>query len=100
MRTDAMRAASGPRLAPLCTRTRARAKARKGTVLFRVIWENYPPDMIWYEPKNNVLENEGGAELLAEYEAAAAADAEAEAAEAAAEAELDALEEEEFMPAV
>ena len=39
MRTDAMRAASGPCLA-------ARAKARKGTVLFRVIWENYPPDMI------------------------------------------------------
>ena len=54
----------------------------------------------WYEPKKNVLENEGGAELLAEYEAAAAADAEAEAAEAAAEAELDAMEEEEAMPAV
>ena len=38
--------------------------------------------------------------LLEAYEAAATADAEAEAAEAAAEAELDALDEEEAMPAV
>jgi hypothetical protein len=75
-------------------------KAHKGTMLYRVIWENYPPDMVWYEPKQNVLENEGGDALLAAYEAAAAEEAEAEAAEAAAEAELDELEEQEAMPAI
>jgi len=75
-------------------------RARKGTVLYRVIWQSYPPDMIWFEPKQNVEENDGGAELLVAYEAAATAEAEAEAAEAAAEAELDGLEEVEAMPAV
>ena len=38
--------------------------------------------MVWYEPKENILENEGGAALLEAYEAAAAAYKAAEAAEA------------------
>ena len=54
--------------------------------------------MVWYEPEENF--GTDNAAMLEAYEAAATADAEAEAAEAAAEAELDALEEEEAMPAV
>ena len=75
-------------------------KARKGTVLYRVVWEDFPPDMEWYEPKANIEANDGGAALLEAFAAAAAADEAAEAAEAAAEAELEAIEEEETMPAV
>ena len=63
--TDAMRAASPG--APLGAFVYAdQGKARKGAVLFRVIWENYLPNMICYEPKQSVLANEGGVEVLAE----------------------------------
>ena len=25
-------------------------KARKGMVLYRVVWVGYPPDLVWFEP--------------------------------------------------
>ena len=76
-------------------------KPRKGTVLYRVVWKDvdglcFPPDMIWYEPEDNL-----GSELpaLVEYKAHVAAEAQEAAAERAEEAELAAMEEEEAMPA-
>ena len=72
-------------------------KVRNGTVLYRIIWQGYSPDLVWYEPAANV-----GPGLVTDFEARVAAEAEAEAAEAAAaaeeEAELAAMEEEEAMP--
>ena len=61
-----------------------------GTVLYRVVWKDYPPDMIWYEPACNL-----GSGLVAEFEARVEAEAEAEAAEACEDAELEKLEAEE-----
>ena len=28
-------------------------KAKKGTVLYRIVWKVFPPDMVWYEPAEN-----------------------------------------------
>ena len=53
-------------------------KARKGTVLYRVVWQNYPPDMVWYEPADNLGEG-----WLEEYEAGLEAEAQLDAEEAA-----------------
>ena len=73
-------------------------KVRKGTVLYRIIWQGYSPDLVWYEPGANVCDV-----LIGEFEQRVAAEAEAEAAEAAAaaeeEAELAAMEDDEAMPA-
>ena len=69
-------------------------KAKKGTILYRIVWQDFPPDMIWYEPEENV-----GAGWVKEYEARVAAEAAADEAAAREEDELDELEEEEAMPA-
>eukprot|EP00965_Chrysotila_dentata_P215391 6188751-Pleurochrysis_carterae.AAC.2 len=61
-----------------------------GVVLYRVVWQGYPPDMVWYEPGENV-----GLELLTEFYQSLAAD-EASAWE---DAKLIDLEELERMPA-
>ena len=53
-------------------------RVKVGTVLYRIVWKDYPPDVIWYEPAENL-----GDELLAEYEAALEAEAELDAEEAA-----------------
>ena len=68
-------------------------KAKAGTVLYRIVWQNYPPDMIWYEPAENI-----GTGLREEFEARAAAEAAEDEAAAHEDAELEALEEEEAMP--
>jgi len=72
-------------------------KAKAGTILFRIVWKDYPPDMIWYEPAENV-----GTELREQFEARmaaeTAADAQAVREEAELKAELAALEEAEAMP--
>lgn len=65
-------------------------KAKKGAVLYRVVWHNYPPDMVWYEPAENL-----GDGLLDEYETRAASEAAEDAREAQEEAELAEMEAEE-----
>ena len=70
-------------------------KAKQGTVLYRIVWKDYPPDVVWYEPRENV-----GVELIEQYEARAAAEAAEEEASAQEEAELDELEDEEAMPCI
>jgi hypothetical protein len=56
-------------------------------VLYRVVWKDYPPDIVWYEPASNLGEG-----LVQDYEAAEAAEAAADAAAEQEEAELEALE--------
>ena len=29
-------------------------KAKVGTVLYRVVWKDFPPDLVWYEPEDNL----------------------------------------------
>ena len=53
-------------------------KAKAGTVLYRIVWKDYPPDMLWYEPAENL-----GDGLLEEYEAGLEAEAQLDAEEAA-----------------
>ena len=53
-------------------------KAKVGTVLYRIVWKDYPPDMLWYEPANNL-----GDGWLEEYEAGLEAEAQLDAEEAA-----------------
>ena len=67
--------------------------ATKGTVLYRIVWKDYPPDLVWYEPAGNV-----GGGLVDEYEALVAAEAAEDEADALEDAELALLEEEEDMP--
>ena len=31
-------------------------KAKVGTVLYRVVWKDFPPDLVWYEPEDNLGE--------------------------------------------
>lgn len=75
-------------------------KAAKGTILYRVIWQDkegasYPPDMVWYEPEENLgTENDA----LLEYKRRAAEEAEEEAQAAREEEELEEMEEEEALP--
>lgn len=75
-------------------------KAKKGTVLYRVIWadsegSSYPPDMVWYEPSENIsAENDA----LLEFEQQAVREAEEEAQAAREEEELGAMEEEDALP--
>ena len=76
-------------------------KAKKGTILYRIIWKDadgcsYPPDMVWYEPSKN-LDKELPA--LVAFEARTAEEAAEAAAEEAEEAELVGMEEEEGLPA-
>lgn len=68
-------------------------KARKGTILYRIVWETYSADMLWYEPAKNI-----GKGLRDEYEATLEAEAAADLAAAQEEAELAEMEEEEAMP--
>eukprot|EP00966_Prymnesium_polylepis_P252408 5835353-Prymnesium_polylepis.1 len=70
-------------------------KARKGTILYRVVWRDFPPDMVWYEPARSL-----GAELpaLVEFEQRVAEEAAEAAAEEEEEAELAELEAEESLP--
>ena len=65
-------------------------KVKKGTVLYRVVWRDYPPDLLWYEPAKNL-----GDGLIEEFEARVAGEAEQDAREAEEEAELAAMEAEE-----
>lgn len=68
-------------------------KVKEGTILYRLVWKNYPPDMVWYEPAANI-----GSELIEEFEARMAAEAAFDEAEAREDAELDHLEEEDDLP--
>lgn len=68
-------------------------KVKKGTILYRLVWKSYPPDMIWYEPACNI-----GHDLIDEFEARMALEEANDEAEARDEAELDALEEDESLP--
>ena len=58
-----------------------------------VPWKDYPPDLVWFEPAENI-----GEELLADFEARATAEAAEDEAAAHEDAELEELEEEEAMP--
>ena len=70
-------------------------KIKKGTILYRVVWKDYPPDLVWYEPSKNL-----GGGLIAEYEARVTAETAEEEAAAQEEAELDELEAEAGMPSL
>ena len=68
---------------------------RKGVKLYRCVWEDFPPDVVWYEIEENVegtIAYEQYLEQLANDESEAAADA-------LEEAELAEMEEEDAMPA-
>ena len=80
-------------MAPALTPTRARLERALTTVLYRVVWQGFPPDLVWYEPKGNL-----GADHVSEYEARAAEEAAADEAAAQEAAELAELEEEEALP--
>ena len=75
-------------------RTLWQGVAKVGTVLYRIVWKNYPADMIWYEPPDNI-----GTSWVELYESQIAGDAEEEAADEAEEEELAVLEDEERLPA-
>ena len=64
------------------------------TVIYRIVWKDYPPDLVWYEPGENL-----GDGLIKEFEDRLAAEAEADQQAADEVAELEQLEEEEAMPA-
>eukprot|EP00965_Chrysotila_dentata_P072142 2384044-Pleurochrysis_carterae.AAC.1 len=65
-----------------------------GIVLYHIVWQGYPLDMMWYEPGENL-----GSELLSENEQRLAAHVSADEASARKDAELIDLEESERMPA-
>ena len=67
-------------------------KAKVGTVLYRVVWKDFPPDLVWYEPEDNLGEG-----YLEEYEARVAAEAAADEESAREDAELEELEEAEAL---
>ncbi|KAL1520968.1 hypothetical protein AB1Y20_022526 [Prymnesium parvum] len=69
-------------------------KVNKGTILYRIVWRNYSPDLIWYEPVVNI-----GVELRDEYEERCTAEAAEEETAAADEADLKEMEDEEELPA-
>ena len=71
----------------------ANVRPKAGTVIYRLVWEDYPPDLIWYEPEENIDDT-----LLEEYKARLSEDESQEAASAQEDTELDDLEEEEDMP--
>ena len=92
----------GKVIADSATEYANQGKAKKGTILYRIIWKDsqgcaYPPDMVWYEPRSGL-----GDELpaLVEFEAQAAAEAAEAAKEAEEEAELEGMQEEEAMPSL
>ena len=64
-------------------------RARKGRVLYRIIWDGYPADLEWWEPASQIAPD-----TLMEYEAGLAAQAAAEAADEAEDAELEELDDE------
>ena len=57
---------------------------KKGTLLYKVIWEGYPPDAATWEPPANISDA-----LIDEYEASLDAEAEADLEEEEEEAELE-----------
>eukprot|EP00965_Chrysotila_dentata_P083816 2766437-Pleurochrysis_carterae.AAC.2 len=65
-----------------------------GVVLYRIVWQGCPPDVVWYEPGENL-----GSKLLREFEQSLAAASAADEASARKDAELIDLEESERMPA-
>ena len=68
---------------------------KKGTVLYRLVWEGYPPDMVWYEPEENLgSENEA----LVAFKAQMDLESQLDDADAREEAELDELEDVAAMP--
>ena len=62
-------------------------------MIYCIVWENYPPDLMWYELEENIEES-----LLDEYKARLSEDESQEAASAKEDAELDEMEDEEDMP--
>ena len=69
-------------------------KMRKGVTLYRCVWEDFPPDVIWYETEANVK----GTIAYAQYTETLANDESEAAAAAKEDAELDDMEDEEDMP--
>eukprot|EP00965_Chrysotila_dentata_P089391 2951780-Pleurochrysis_carterae.AAC.1 len=58
-------------------------KAAVGIVLYGIVWRDYPPDIVWYEPGENL-----GSELLQHYKQSLAEKAAAEGASAREDAEI------------
>ena len=72
----------------------SQGKMRAGVKLYRCVWEDFPPDVLWYEIEANIE----GTIAYAEYLERLANDESDEAAAAQEEAELEEMEEEELMP--
>ena len=72
----------------------SQGKMRAGVKLYRCVWEDFPPDVLWYEIEANI----DGTIAYAEYLERLANDESDEAAAAQEEAELEEMEEEELMP--
>ena len=73
---------------------RWQGKMRKGVTLYRCVWEDFPPDVVWYEIKDNI----DGTIAYEQYMEQLAKDESDEAAAAQEDAELDEMEDEEDMP--
>ena len=69
-------------------------KMRKGVKLYRCVWEDFPPDVVWYEIEANV----NGTIAYEQYMEQLANDESEAAAAAQEEAELEELEDEEDLP--
>ena len=67
---------------------------RKGVKLYRCVWEDFPPDVVWYEIEANV----NGTIAYEQYMEQLANDESEAAAAAQEEAELEELEDEEDLP--
>ena len=68
---------------------------RKGVTLYRCVWEDFSPDVVWYEIKDNI----GGTIAYEQYMEQLAKDESGDEAAAAQEdAELDEMDDEEDMP--
>ena len=69
-------------------------KMRKGVKLYRCVWEDFPPDVVWYEIEANI----DGTIAYEQYMEQLANDESEAAAAAQEEAELEELEDEEDLP--
>ena len=55
---------------PTVRRIRQPGQGQEGTILYRIVWKDYPPDLVWFEPAENI-----GEQLLDDFEARATAEA-------------------------
>lgn len=67
---------------------------KAGTKLYRTIWADFPPDLLWYEPIEYVKDTEA----FREYKRQLELEAQQDAGYAQEEADLEQMEEDEDLP--